>query len=49
MTDETAAAAMVPRISSESRSTVLVPSMAAKKIAVADRYQETATQVRTLG
>ena len=49
MMDDTAAAAMVPRISKESRSAVFVPSIAAKKIAVADRYQETATQVRTLG
>ena len=45
MTDDAAAAIMVPRISIESRSAVLVCSIAAKKIAVAERYHETSTQV----
>ena len=39
----------VVQVSSERRSAVFAPSIAAKKIAVADRYQETATQVIAFG
>ncbi len=48
MTEVMAAAIIQPRISSDSRSLVLAPSMTAKKTAVAQRYQVTSTQMTDL-